>query len=292
MENGRAPFPSLFAASAVTWVTLALPGPTAAADWQIHPGIDARETYTDNLRLSPPGSERGDFVTEITPRISVTGQSSRLKVNAAYSMRNFFYAREDGASDTLHQLSGAARAELIDDLFFVDGSAGISPQAISAFGPQLVDQGHLTENRAEVRTYSLSPYLRHRFGSQAVAEARFAHDSVSADRGGLQDSQSNRVHVGVSSGPAFRNLQWEASYDQRKTDYRNVDDVETSRYSGTVRYQVTPLVGVNATAGHEDNNYLSIGEKPSGSFWSMFRSAPASAFLAIRWHSVPCIARA
>lgn len=254
---------------AAAWVALAWPVPAGAADWKVEPGIDLRETYTDNLTLAPSGSERGDFVTEISPRLSVKGTGPRMKLGAEYTMRNFLYARESGASNTHHQLQAAAHAEMVEDLFYIDGKASAGQQAISAFGPQVAGSGHLSGNQADVRTYSVSPYLQHRFGRSATAEMRFSHDSVGADTGGLLDSRSNRVRIGLNSGSAFRTLLWGIAYDDQKIEYESAEDVETRSLSGSLRYRLSPRFAVTAAGGYEDNSYVSIGRKPEGKFWSL-----------------------
>ena len=260
--------PLFLAVSAVACVAFGLSPSAAAAEWKVQPGLDASETFTDNLTLAPSGAERSDFVTEISPHITLSGTGARLKFNAMYRMRNFFYARENDASNTQHHLQAAAHAELVDELFFVDGKAAVGQQAISAFGPQAVDNGLLAGNRAEIRTYSISPTLRHHFGRNVTAEARYTRDSVDTDAGGLLASRSDRLHLGLNSELAFRTLQWNVLYDQQTINYDHAENVETRMLSGTARYLITPRFSLNATAGHEDNSYVSIGEKPDGGFWS------------------------
>lgn len=240
-----------------------------AAEWRISPGLDLRETYTDNLALDTLGAEQSDFVTEVSPHISLVGEGHRLKFNAMYAMRHFMYARSDYGSTTFHQLSAAANAELVSNLFFVDGKASTSPQSISAFGPQVADRGNVTDNRADVKTFSISPYLQHRFGSTASTELRYTHDSVSSNAGGLLDSQSDRVLLRMDSGAAFRTLQWGWRYDDQRIEYDNAAPVDMRTLSGNVRYLISPRFSLDATAGYEKNNYISIAEKPEGSFWTL-----------------------
>lgn len=253
----------------VASAALVLPPHSGAAEWRILPGIDLKETYTDNLGLASAGAEKSDFVTEVSPRIAVSGEGQRLKLNAMYALRHFEYAR-DGGSTTLHQLSAAANAELLDKLFFVDGRASLSPQNISAFGPQVAERGNPTDNRAEVRTYSLSPYLRHRFGSTASTELRYTYDSVNTDAGGgLLDSQSDRISLRMDSGPAFRTINWSLQYDDQRIDYDNSAPVDMRTLSGSLRYLLSPRVSLNATTGYEKHSYVSMDEKPEGAFWSL-----------------------
>ena len=249
-------------------VAIAWPAPSSAAEWTVTPGVDVRETFTDNLKLAPAGGEQSDFITEITPRLSIQGTGARMKLAADYGMRNFFYARTDGASHTQHYIQASANAELVENLFFIDGKASSGQQAISEFGPQVTGTGNLTGNQTEVRSISVSPYMRHRFGRLATGELRYSRDKVTADTGGLSSSDADRFRIGLDSGSDFQTLQWNVLYDDQRIDYEGAEDVDMYTLSGTLRYLVTPRVALTATAGREENSYASIGRKPEGGFWS------------------------
>lgn len=252
--------------SAVTAILLT-PSHGLAAEWQFTPTLDLKETYSDNIRLAPSGSEKSDFVTQINPGIALTGTGPRLKVNARYGMQNLVYADEGNRNTTRHNLNARANAELLDDFFYLDANGSVSQQNISAFGAQSADNANVTDNLTETRTYSLSPYLRHRFGSLASSELRYTHDSVDAGTGGLLTSQADRILFNLNSGTAFKTLGWGLNYNKQEIDYSDrTIDLET--YSGSLRYVISPRLSLNATSGHEKNNYLSIGGAPEGPFWS------------------------
>lgn len=251
-----------------------------AAEWKITPSLALLETYTDNVKLAPPGLEKSDFITQINPGISLTGTSSHLKLNASYQMQNLIYAEESSQNTLNHLLNANANAELVDDLFFLDGRAAISQQNISLLGPQAADNVNTTGNRTEVQTYSVSPYLRHRFSNYASTEIRYTHDEVSTGGSGLSNSQADRIQLGLNSGSAFKALGWGLNYSKGKTSYENTvhtPAIDTEVISGNLSYPVTPKFRLIATGGYEKNNYISIGEKPEGSFWSAgFSWAPSA----------------
>ncbi len=261
----------------VAALTLSLSSSSYAADWKITPSLDLRETYTDNVRLASTGNEKSDFITQVSPGVSVTGTGSRLKARFSYTMQNLAHASEDSNIRTSHQLNGHGNAELMEDLFFLDGRAGLSQQNISLFGPQTTDNTYLTGNRATVANYSVSPYLRNRFGSIATSELRYTHDEVRTRVGGLSNSKGDSILFNLSSGPAFSKLGWGLHYSKRKTDYSGLSDIDTESYSGNLRFVVTPKISLIATKGYEKNNYLSIGTKPEGDFWTAgFSWAPSA----------------
>ncbi|MDD5404046.1 MAG: TIGR03016 family PEP-CTERM system-associated outer membrane protein [Sulfuricella sp.] len=252
---------------------LLLPAHAIAAEWTIVPSLDLKETYSDNITLAPRGYEQSDFVTQVIPGISLTGTGPRLRVNARYAMQNLFYAQESNRNTINHMLNANANAELVDNLLFMDGLASISQQNISLTGPQAADNVNVTGNRTEVKTYSLSPYLRHSFGNTASSELRYTHSAVSSGVGGLADSQTDRINLGINSGSAFRTVGWGLNYSNQKTAYDNsastlIQSRDNEVISGNLRYMVTSRFSLKATGGYEKNDYISIGTKPEGSFWS------------------------
>jgi uncharacterized protein (PEP-CTERM system associated) len=254
-------------ACSVAAAMLMLPATSVATEWKVVPTLSLIETYSDNIRLASPGNEKSDFVTQINPGISLTGTGPRLKVNARYAMQNLIYADESNRNTTRHLLNAGANAELVNDLLFLDGKASITQQNIATFGPT-TDNVNITDNISETRTYSISPYMRNRYGSIASSELRYTHDSVEASTGGLLSSQSDRIQFGLNSGPAFKTLGWGLNYSNQQIDYTNARTIDMETISGNLRYMVSTKLSLNATGGYEKNNYLSIGAKPEGSFWS------------------------
>jgi len=240
-----------------------------AAVWSTTPSLNLKETYSDNVALAPPGSERSDWITEINPGITSTGTGSHLNVHLTYIMQNLFYAKDSSQSKTNHLLGAGANAELVDEFLFLDGNASISQQNVSLFGPQAADNTNITGNRTRVTTYSISPYLRHSFGSIASSELRYTHNEVRTGVSGLSNSKGDGALFNLNSGPAFSRVGWGLHYNKQKTGYSNSPTVDTETSSANLGFSITPKFRLMATKGYEKYNYLSIsGEPPEGHFWS------------------------
>ncbi|MGA8148719.1 MAG: TIGR03016 family PEP-CTERM system-associated outer membrane protein [Gallionellaceae bacterium] len=239
--------------------------------WTITPSLGFEETYSDNIALAPRGSEKSAWVTQINPGLSLTGAGPNLKVNASYQMQNLFYSdKAIGQDTTYQQLNANANAKLIDDFFFVDGMASIAQQNISPLGTLAIDNINVTNNRTNIRTYSISPYLEHRFDDIASGELRYTHGGVDTDTAGLANSQTDNILFTLNSDTSFKTIGWGLNYNKQRISYNNnsiqfVGAAESENYSGTLRYLVTPDLTVNATAGYEKYNYLSIGPTQEGS---------------------------
>jgi uncharacterized protein (PEP-CTERM system associated) len=258
----------------VTTILLMCPAYSTAADWKIVPRLTLIETYTDNVTLAERGHEKSDFITQINPGISLSGTGARLKVNVNYTMQNLFYANESNRNRTVHQLNAKENAELIKNFFFLDSSANISQQNISLLGPLTTNNENITNNRTTIKTYSISPYIRHNFSNFASTQARYTHNAVYADTGGLSGSQSDNILLSLTSGSAFRTLGWGLNYNKQKIDRLGTSigglstSVENERYTGNLRYRVSSKFSLTGTSGYQKFTYKSTTGKSAGAFWT------------------------
>ena len=237
--------------------------------WEIVPTLTVEETYTDNVRLSPTGSERADWVTRLRPGVSITGTGARLRFNATYAAEVIYRAQE-GSHDLLHYLDASGEAELVEKLLFVDARASISQQNVSLLGPQAGSNISDTGNRTTVRTFLVSPYLKRDFGTTAQGEARLTSSSVTTSGGtsSLIDSESNRVDLRLTSGPAFKLLTWNVAYNKERIDYtQSNQSIDLEKVAASGKHLITPYLGLQATIGYEENDYSSSQAK--GKFWNV-----------------------
>jgi len=240
--------------------------------WEIIPRLGVQETYTDNVRLQPPGSERSDWVTEVRPGVSINGRGARLRFNFDYSP-DLVYRKEEGSHDVFHNLNAFGNAELVRQLLFVDTRANVFQSNVALFGPQAVSNANSTDNRTTVRTFFLSPYLRHDFGSEAQGEARYSFSTLnSGSTGGASTSNSdaNRIDARLSSGPAYKLQTWNLTYSKEHIDYTEThQSIDTEMISAYGRRLITPTLGLQATVGYENNDYGVAANSPKGKFWSI-----------------------
>ncbi|SCY17308.1 uncharacterized protein, PEP-CTERM system associated [Nitrosospira sp. Nl5] len=238
--------------------------------WRILPRFSLRETFSDNVRLRPEGEARSDLVTQINPGILLTGRARRYDVNIDYTMNNLIYAELSDFTRTRHQLNARATAELVENLFFVDGRAMMFQQNASMFGPQGIDNVNATGNRADIKVYTVSPYLRHRFQDFASTELRYTHSIVESDTIALRNSQRDSFQAGLNSGESFRTLQWGFNYSNQMIHFDRSDrNVELERSAANLRYMVTPQFGLTATGGYERNSFISIRGGTSSPTWTV-----------------------
>jgi uncharacterized protein (PEP-CTERM system associated) len=217
------------------------------------------------MRLGSGGS---DFVSQINPGIFLNGIAPRFKLTADYTMNNLIYAENSNLTRIRHQLNAMGPAELMEDFFFVDGTAIIAQQNISLLGPQALNNVNVTGNRANVRTFNVSPYIRHRFKNFASAELRYAHNIVSSNANQLRSSEADSFLARVNSGTDFGKLHWGLNYSHNMIHFDRSDrTVELERSLANLRYMFTPRFGLTGMGGYERNSFLSIRGSPSSPTW-------------------------
>src|SRR6266480_4741946 len=84
----------------------------AAGDWTIIPRIGGQEVFTDNVLLTPT-NRRADFITVVSPGISISGESSRLQATLDYSPSLAIFALTPGQDFIGHNLYGNATATIV-----------------------------------------------------------------------------------------------------------------------------------------------------------------------------------
>ena len=247
------------------WVTLAMPIMSSAAQWSIAPSLTLSETYTSNITASDLGNEQGEFVTQINPAISLNGKGRRLQLNLSYNMQNLLYITNSDRNTTFHQLRANALATVVEDAVFVDMTSSVSQQAISLRERAPPDNLSISNNRTNVITFHISPYLRHAFGDVAATEVRYGYDNVYYDATGF-DSESNSYSASLTSGAAFKTFPWSLGY----TSNQLASNAKFEMYTAQLRYVASRKLTLTSTGGYENNDYETAPsqQKPSGAFWN------------------------
>jgi uncharacterized protein (PEP-CTERM system associated) len=248
-----------------------LMSPQCRADWRITPSVDLREIYTDNVKLETDALARSQFITDLAPSLAIANNGPRLKLTAAFTTHLFAYSndRVEGSNSSQRQLAANAKAKLIEDLLFFDATASIDQRAISAFGPQVADNGYSNTNRTEVSTWRISPYLAHRFGSTATAEVRYTRDSVKSGNVGLGDSSGNTVSTSISSGPAFRTIGWGLRASHLDLNSTRGGESTEDNASAQLNWRISEALSVNANSGYDKFDYKALEGDTAGPSYSL-----------------------
>ncbi|WP_075794071.1 TIGR03016 family PEP-CTERM system-associated outer membrane protein [Massilia putida] len=240
------------------------------AEWKVTPTIQLRESYSDNAGNQPDEQARGSFISEAAPNLVISGTGSRLKFNASAEWHKYVYSNDDMPnvrnSDRSYQAS--AQAVAVKELLYVDATASGSRQAVSAFGP-VPNNSYTANNSADIRTWSISPYLRHRFGSTATMTARLSRDSVeSGSNSGFGNSLASTRAFDVTSGPAFPDLGWNVHYSHQDMNAQLTGNTTTENSLAGLQYRLTPHLSVTSSVGYDKYQYRALAERTRGRSWS------------------------
>lgn len=261
-------------AAAVGLALLSL-APAARADWKFTPGIELRETYTDNVALR--ANAQANWVTEAAPSFRLEHTGPRLVMSADYSRHFYEYADKDvgGLYGATQDLRATAKAKVINEFLFVDADASIGQRDASAFGPLLQNSGNgfARTNATEIKTARVSPYIKQRFGPYATAELRYMYDRLTSSTGGLNNSTGNTVSLNVASGNAFRLLGWgvQASQSHQKGLATTTPggESDSENYALTLRWAATSQLTLTALGGYDSYDYQALGGSNGGNAWQL-----------------------
>ncbi len=180
---------------------------------RIAPSLGLQEEYTDNAFLSPNQGKRYDFITLLSPALMLSDEGQRFKVNLNYAPSVYLYAPDGGQNWVSENFTGTALATIIPDLFYVDMRGYASEQAISG-GLGQTGATLNQKNTSQDTSFSLSPYLQHRFGEYGTGElgaalGRTDQTSLASVAFPLNSASVNQNvttyngHIGFKSGDYF-----------------------------------------------------------------------------------------
>lgn len=254
------PLPARCAAAAAALLLAAAPSLAqqggGARALTVTPNASVTQTLTDNTLLDD-ARKRSDAITEVTVGVSLASRG-RVRGFLDYQLTGSVHARESGENNVSNSLRAGMSAVLVDNFLFLEASASIAQQTVSAFGVQ--GTGNNTDrNRTEVRSYTITPSTRGLIGNWARYDARWTRTQQSAATSEVGDSTEDSVAVTLSSATASR-VGWALSAVQQRSDFDAGRSTDTKHAKGTLSYRVTPDLGVNASAGREWSDLLGPDE--------------------------------
>lgn len=260
-------------------------GAAQAGDWKLNTGLNLVERYTDNLNLTPGGSDA--FVTEITPRMSLRRQGARGDVSLAYNLNALLYDHDPGNNRIQHGLDATLRVEPIRHVLTLNGAARIAQQSASQFAATATGGYHNNANQVETRTITLQPKLHNEFFDRHVALDMDANL-------GLASTDSATVNTSSTLAGAFSlrtrkpdRLSWglQASANQGRGSGATATTTTTTSQNANVGFAVSRAIKVFAAAGRNGSQNINLLNGRGGTFttggvtWSpdLFRSLTLSA---------------
>ncbi len=242
--------------------------------WKITPSISVSETFTDNADVSGL-NKRSDQITEITPGISISGESSRLKGRLDYQLHELIHAQDSQSNETQQSLNANGTLEAVEKWLFIEANGVITQQSISAFGTQSASNSSVNANRTETSVFQVSPYTRGKFGSFADYELRYRRGISRSKSDLVGDLNSDDWSASLKGPFAGSNLSWLIESSWQNSEYTAQRATESGRLRGLLSYQPDMQWKLTLIGGSETNNYLSMDKERKTTTGYGFEWAPS-----------------
>lgn len=261
-------------------------GSGVAQTTTIQPTLLGRLTYTDNVDASELGGS--DWVTEISPGVTMRRESGRLDGFLNANLRSLSYARDSDRNTTFLALSGRGEFEALTDLLFLDADARISRNNGSALRGRGTNDILDANKDNETRTFSLGPRLEFRpFGtSEGLLSYRHTWFNGSGD---IESRKVGNLDGRLRDEQAFGRFGWGLEYQREDASYSNTTraDVMRERYEGVVYYSPAQHVRLSVGAGRESNDF-GLGRerytiKSAGAEWTVSQRTNVAALVEDRF---------
>jgi uncharacterized protein (PEP-CTERM system associated) len=261
---------------------LLAPLSAVAGKWEISPVVTLEATYTDNATSSEGGAE-ADFFTTVEAGIGIKGLGARGNLTFNYDL-SFDKYMDHGELDGYRQnLQTQGKAELYEDLFFIDARASISQQSVSRSGAITSGERTVSGNQTEVVNYSIAPSLQYGYDgwnnsslTYRFSETKFLKSDVGTATSLPGASRTHMLIASTESGRRFTQFLWSltgnTSFNYSGDELRSKRNTTTA----TGEYVFSSYISALGTAGHEKFSDNAIDEVAnSGFFWSAgFRLNP------------------
>ncbi|NGX17079.1 TIGR03016 family PEP-CTERM system-associated outer membrane protein [Wenzhouxiangella sp. XN24] len=238
------------------------------------PRVSLAETWTDNVSLAADGLEDSEWITELTPGFSLTGEGARVKLTLDYDLQALWFADNSDFNDTFHQASGTGNFVLAPESLFLDAFVRLDQQNIDTSGRVGFSNLFQTNNRTDALVFGASPYHTGRYGDWAESLLRFDYRGVryantDATTINIEDSDTQTISGWFGSPANARGLSWRTYASQSTTDFEQAQDFRFDRVGLELGVPVGLRTRLTATGGVESD----VTEDSSkggldASFWS------------------------
>lgn len=218
------------------------------------PGVRSSFSYSTNSSLVDvnTANKSGDFILEVTPYVTAESEAVRFKYRLDYSIANLYRIRSGDSILGRQRLSAKLTSALGGDWLWLDANGLIANTYTDLFGPLSSDPNIAFVNSSQIRTFSLSPYIRSRLGGYVDATARYGLQYTSTGRSLPEQSKYNNTFSadlrGVQADGQNWNWSWGGEYQLRKFGSVNIGRKYSS---GSVFWVPTPSVRLSATAAYD-----------------------------------------
>lgn len=253
--------------------TVAAQGTPSGPGLRFGASIDGQASYVVNSRLG--GRDGGEFVAEVRPAFSLASRAGRVVGSLSYGLSLTQRSRNSDADDAVqHNLAAQFSAEAIERWMYVDGGASISQQLKDPYGARSAgDSAAGANNRLEVATASVSPYVRGQIAGALSYELRLNAGATNARRSIVNDSSSWGGALNVTSRAGL--LGWGLQVSSQETDYRASRTTRNDRITLSGNWIPDPDLTLTVRGGEESSDAGSLEQERTTNWGGGFTWRPS-----------------
>ena len=251
--------------------TLAISTVVNANNVKIVPSVSLSQIYTDNLEAFSDAKAEEEFITELSPELTIQGVGRRAEVDLNYSLSTYYHAKEEENNFTEHFLDADANFKLVRNFLFLDTKASVSQQVIDpkqsvsrTFNPD-------DSNRTDETIFTLAPYINYKFSDSVTSQAYFSKSWVEYDSAEVSDKGVEEFSLSFQQKERSSPINWDINYsDERHLFDTQEKDARFKYATISLGYLVRPKLRLLLDGGYENNDYESSADiSNEGSFWKM-----------------------
>lgn len=234
---------------------------TPALGAYLLPELGLKEFYTDNIYLAPPGGEKSNSATIVSPGIRGCTVGSVLQANFDYMGEGVKYAQNPPANSFFNHVNGDFHALVFPGHLFLDGNTSYGQTAINPFEAYSSNNAYAVgNNRTNIWTSSLTPYWVQSFGPLGLGTLRYTYGRVEYNNSSIYNSTSYGESFILNNPSQNTDWTWTLNWSTNTVRYGRLDrNVYFDNAYITLGYQLTRHFRLLGTEGVEDN-YLANGD--------------------------------
>lgn len=223
--------------------------------FRVAPFFRVTETITDNAGLRNAGETKTDWITQISPGLSVDARGARVTGSFSASVNAIHYGNGTSADSTNLAFNGRGNIMALENRLYVDLNGSVSRMATSVFGARPADT--VTGiNQTQVSVFNISPYFTTRFGNTGSLQLRYTQGVSDSGSTAMAKTTSQSWALSASDPRMTGRLGWGLNVlDQTSDNSASSRQLkqQTARLTGMA--QVMPELMLRLIVGAESNNY-------------------------------------
>jgi hypothetical protein len=232
------------------------------AEFKFTPSISIREEYDDNIFLTA-NNEKEDFITTITPGMSLGYDSERLRLSLNYSFIAYMYMHHSSENEISHNAQFDSTLTVLRDFLFLKVTDAYSRVTIDQ--RRQVVQDNRFVNATDSNHFTVNPYLEYPLSGTLKVKTGYTYENIwyKSDEG--DDEETHLMTAGVIkefSQKFTTSLFYTYSIHDLKTG-GDLNDYDRQDVTFGANYQLTQKLSLNGSFGHAWLDYKESGNHDS-----------------------------